>query len=205
MTQQNRPPLSDPKAMRALAHSARLEILNRLGADGPATATEVAEIVGITPSAASYHLRMLAKYGFVEDAPARGDGRERLWRAVEGGLSVQQEPDDTPDVRAAKELLIGTFYDDAHEELKRSMAAINGESREWREAAHWQRATLLLDAAEMGRLVEQISQLVDPFRAAARDRSQVPEGARLSQSIVSVFPIAERRTPGLPTEDHGRA
>ncbi|MFD0479590.1 winged helix-turn-helix domain-containing protein [Nonomuraea thailandensis] len=39
---------------------------------GSATATEVAEIAGITPSAASYHLRMLAKYGFVEDAPPRG-------------------------------------------------------------------------------------------------------------------------------------
>ena len=75
--------LSDPKAMRALAHPARLAILNRLGVDGSATATEVAEVAGITPSAASYHLRMLAKYGFVEDAPPRGDGRERVWRAGE--------------------------------------------------------------------------------------------------------------------------
>ena len=64
--------LSDPKAMRALAHPARLAILTRL--EGSATATEVAEVAGITPSAASYHLRMLAKYGFVEDAPPRGDG-----------------------------------------------------------------------------------------------------------------------------------
>nr|BFE87387.1 hypothetical protein GCM10020093_099880 [Planobispora longispora] len=74
MTEERRT-LSDPRAMRALAHPARLAILNRLQEEGVATATDVAEVVGITPSAASYHLRMLAKYGFVEDAPPRGDGR----------------------------------------------------------------------------------------------------------------------------------
>ncbi|MFC7589001.1 ArsR/SmtB family transcription factor [Nonomuraea antimicrobica] len=61
--------LSDPMAMRALAHPARLSILQWLGLEDSATATEVAEHAGITPSAASYHLRMLAKYGFVQDAP----------------------------------------------------------------------------------------------------------------------------------------
>src|SRR5262245_34883612 len=98
--------LSDPKAMRALAHPARLAMLSRLGSEGPATATEVAEAAGVTPSAASYHLRMLAKYGFVEDAPPRGDGRERLWKSVGHTLAVETLPDDQPEVRAAKDLLV---------------------------------------------------------------------------------------------------
>ena len=101
MTQVRRP-LTDPTAMRALAHPARLAILNRLQIEGPGTATEVAEVVGVTPSAASYHLRMLAKYGFVEDAPARGDGRERLWRHNATNLTVSPEPDDLPEVRAPR-------------------------------------------------------------------------------------------------------
>src|SRR6478752_3155819 len=96
--EQDRDGLTDPKAMRALAHPARLAILNRLGADGSATATEVAEIAGITPSAASYHLRMLAKYGFVEDAPPRGDGRERVWKPTSTPLSVGVQPGDQPEV-----------------------------------------------------------------------------------------------------------
>src|SRR4051812_47895859 len=116
--------LSDPKAMRALAHPALLAMLNRLGAEGPATATEVAEAAGVTPSAASYHLRMLAKYGFVEDAPPRGDGRERLWKAVARTLAVDALPDDRPEVREAKNLLIREFRKAANDEAERALAEI---------------------------------------------------------------------------------
>ena len=49
-----------------------------------ATATECAEVCGLSPSATSYHLRALAKAGLVEEAPSRGDGRERVWRAARG-------------------------------------------------------------------------------------------------------------------------
>ena len=134
MTQVRRP-LTDPTAMRALAHPARLAILNRLQIEGPGTATEVAEVVGVTPSAASYHLRMLAKYGFVEDAPARGDGRERLWRHNTTNLTVSPEPDDLPEVRSAKELLIKVWRDQAADEATRALENYDRESPEWREAS----------------------------------------------------------------------
>src|SRR5713226_3824820 len=52
--------ITDPRAMRALAHPARIAILQHLVVDGPATATECAEIAGLSPSACSYHLRALA-------------------------------------------------------------------------------------------------------------------------------------------------
>src|SRR4051794_8221064 len=80
--------VSDPQVMRALAHPARIEIVEHLSDTGqPVTATECAALVGLSPSATSYHLRELAKYGLVEQAPSRGDGRERLWRGT--GTSVQ--------------------------------------------------------------------------------------------------------------------
>src|SRR4051812_30868928 len=75
--------------MRALAHPARVASLERLMRGGPATATELGRVAGLTPSAMSYHLRSLEKAGLISPAPGRGDGRERVWQAVQsGGWSV---------------------------------------------------------------------------------------------------------------------
>ncbi|MFJ2031377.1 ArsR/SmtB family transcription factor [Streptosporangium sp. NPDC087985] len=195
-----RRPITDPTAMRALAHPARLAILNRLQSEGPATATDVAEVVGVTPSAASYHLRMLAKYGFTEDAPPRGDGRERLWRATPGGVTISPNPDDRPEVRTAKDLLIKAVRDQAAEEVTRALDNFDREPPEWREASVLNRAVLLVDAEEMKRLGEQIDELLAPYRIASRDRAQAPAGARIAEAQVSLFPRVERRPHGIPRE-----
>ncbi|GIH90234.1 ArsR/SmtB family transcription factor [Planobispora siamensis] len=195
--------LSDPRAMRALAHPARLAILNKIQADGTATATEVAEVVGVTPSAASYHLRMLAKYGFVEDAPPRGDGRERVWRRVGASWSVSPDIDDQPEVRAAKNMLINLVRDEAAAEAKRALENFDREPREWRDATTFARSVLLVDAAELKELIRRIEELIEPYRVAARDRSQAPPGARIAETQITVFPRTERRPHGLPSEDHG--
>ncbi len=102
--------LDDPRKMRALAHPARLAILRHLAVEGPATATECASVAGLSPSACSYHLRSLARYGFVEeDRAAAGDGRERPWRAKVRQLKIDSGPDTPPAVRAAGQMLVDTF------------------------------------------------------------------------------------------------
>jgi DNA-binding transcriptional ArsR family regulator len=203
MTQARRP-LTDPTAMRALAHPARLAILNRLQIEGPSTATEVAEVVGVTPSAASYHLRMLAKYGFVEDAPARGDGRERLWRHKATNLTVSPEPDDLPEVRSAKELLIKVWRDQAANEATRALDNYDRESPEWREAAVFTSTILLVDAEEMKWLAERIDELLGPYRSSVRDQARIPAGARIAEAQVNLFARVARRLHGLPEqESHG--
>ncbi|WP_326629237.1 helix-turn-helix domain-containing protein [Nonomuraea fuscirosea] len=197
--------LSDPKAMRALAHPARLMILNRLNVEGSATATEVAEIAGITPSAASYHLRMLAKYGFVEDAPPRGDGRERLWKAVGKPVSVGVQPDDQPDVREAKVTLITAFRREANEEAERALANIDQEPEEWRDATLFGRYRIRVDAEELAQLNREIGKLIEPFVVQRRREGVAPKGARVAEAQVNLFPVVARAVPGLPTEDHGAA
>ncbi|MFI6632469.1 ArsR/SmtB family transcription factor [Nonomuraea fuscirosea] len=197
--------LSDPKAMRALAHPARLMILNRLNVEGSATATEVAEIAGITPSAASYHLRMLAKYGFVEDAPLRGDGRERLWKAVGKPVSVGVLPDDQPDVREAKVTLITAFRREANEEAERALANIDQEPEEWRDATLFGRYRIRVDAEELAQLNREIGKLIEPFVVQRRREGVAPKGARVAEAQVNLFPVVARAVPGLPTEDHGAA
>jgi DNA-binding transcriptional ArsR family regulator len=75
--------ITDPKAIRALAHAARLEVISELYATQVSrTATELAAQTGLTPSAMSYHLRALQKWGIVVPAPTAGDARERRWKAA---------------------------------------------------------------------------------------------------------------------------
>ncbi|SDM34888.1 ArsR/SmtB family transcription factor [Nonomuraea jiangxiensis] len=194
--------LSDPKAMRALAHPARLTILNRLG-EGSATATEVAEGAGITPSAASYHLRMLAKYGFVEDAPPRRDGRERVWKVTDNGpLSVGVEPDDQPEVRDAKIALMAVIHQEADEARRRALANLDREPDEWRDATQFARYRLRLDADEMSRLNQVIAKLLEPYLARFRGEDEAPSGSRIAEAHVNLFAVVQRPAPGLPTEDH---
>src|SRR5207237_8415689 len=82
--------LTDPGALRAIANPTRLRILSRLRLRGPATATECSEAVGESPSSCSYHLRQLARFGFVEEEGEGPDGRERRWRARGFGMRWSQ-------------------------------------------------------------------------------------------------------------------
>ena len=75
--------ITDPKAIRALAHAARLEVVSELySTQSGRTATELAQQTGLTPSAMSYHLRALQKWGIVAPAETAGDARERRWKAA---------------------------------------------------------------------------------------------------------------------------
>jgi hypothetical protein len=97
--------VTDVRALRALAHPLRNRLLGHLRLNGPATASQLARVVGDSSGATSYHLRQLAAYGFVEEAEGQGTARERWWRArhrmtswhaadvvaQEGGAEVEDE------------------------------------------------------------------------------------------------------------------
>src|SRR6266571_1026927 len=72
----------DLDGLRALAHPLRQRILYHLAFAGPATSTSIAEAFGESTGSASYHLRQLARFGFIEEIPDQGSGRERWWRLV---------------------------------------------------------------------------------------------------------------------------
>ena len=76
-------PLADQEhvELRAMAHPLRLRLIGALRKEGPATASMLARMLYESSGATSYHLRILAKYGFVEDEHERNRGRERWWRA----------------------------------------------------------------------------------------------------------------------------
>src|ERR1022692_4775227 len=97
-------------AGRALAHPERISILQHLVIDGPATATACEQVAGLSPSACSYHLRALARYGFIKEDPASAaDGRHRPWRASVLAISFGQDPDQPDAVQAAGRLLAASL------------------------------------------------------------------------------------------------
>src|SRR3954451_880596 len=71
----------DPRGLKVLAHPLRSRLLTGLREHGPATATALAERLGTSTGATSYHLRKLASVGLVEETDD-GRGRERWWKAA---------------------------------------------------------------------------------------------------------------------------
>jgi DNA-binding transcriptional ArsR family regulator len=114
--------VGDAPTLRALAHPIRLALLEALGRREPLNATEAAEIIGESPSACSFHFRMLAKYGLVEDAGG-GTGRRRPWRrASPAGFTFPAVSDDAQTGLAADALsgvVWGRYLDRARAALAR--------------------------------------------------------------------------------------
>ncbi|WP_285682415.1 helix-turn-helix domain-containing protein [Actinoplanes sp. NBRC 103695] len=94
--------ISDPLALRALAHPLRLRLHALVGREGSITAAEAARQLGVSQALASHHLRQLAKYGYVEPAEA-GDQRERPWRVT--ATSQRYEPGTSPEAWESVEAL----------------------------------------------------------------------------------------------------
>ncbi|MDG4821632.1 winged helix-turn-helix domain-containing protein [Asanoa sp. WMMD1127] len=185
---QERRRISDPKVLRALAHPARVAIIEDLNVTGEGrTATELAEIVGLSPSATSYHLRELAKVGMIEQAPSRGDGRERVWQSPVHSWGIDLERDADADTQAAEDELVGMYVDRDYARLRAFLARARGEQPEWHDAAGYNTSTVIVTAEELKELFEQVQRLIAPLRV--RDRKDaVPEGARTARVHFAVFP-----------------
>jgi DNA-binding transcriptional ArsR family regulator len=102
--------LTDPRAIRAIAHEARQQVIDELYAGSVLTATEAAQICGLSPSAMSYHLRALEKWGIVARDDASTDGRERPWRAAADCLHLGRgDGTSGASLRRAANSVISTF------------------------------------------------------------------------------------------------
>ncbi|MCD0442189.1 helix-turn-helix domain-containing protein [Glycomyces sp. A-F 0318] len=160
--------ITDPERMKALAHPARMAVFDYLakrraeGFDG-ATATEISEVAGMTPSAMSYHLRTLAKAGFIEEAPSRGDARERLWRLILNNFSIQAE-DGAPESHRVIERTMGeAFRRQQEENISRWMEQYPHVSPELRKSSMMQQANLRLTLEEAEAFASRFRELAQEY------------------------------------------
>ncbi|MFI5839568.1 ArsR/SmtB family transcription factor [Catenuloplanes sp. NPDC051500] len=169
--------ISDPRVMRALAHPARLAIMEHLGSTGESvTATSCAEVAGLSPSATSYHLRALAKAGLVEEAPSRGDGRERLWQPTVPAFAIDAGQDATDDVRAAESALVDAFLQRDFERIRTWARSAHLAPPEWYNVGQLSSIVCTMTPDEALAVSQAISDLVDPYRS--RTRTAPPDNAR---------------------------
>jgi DNA-binding transcriptional ArsR family regulator len=198
--------LEDPVALRALAHPARQRLLAELFAGNVLTATDAADMVGLTPSAVSHHLRALAKYGLAERAEATGDGRERPWRATGSSFSMAM-PEGPAGVRALQ-TVTGTAIASAAEELDALLEGRVGEP--WRGHRGISREELWLTRDETKEFGDALAALIDRF-TDRRHAGNHPTGSRRTGLTVLFVPLedppagdaapAADAQPAAPTED----
>jgi hypothetical protein len=189
MAEEHRATISEPQAMAALTHPVRLDLLTHLMASGPATASQCARAVGDTPSNCSYHLRVLARFGLV-GPDASTDARERPWRALVTGFSVEgyQDEPGSPRAQGAAALLALSVQRD--QRLARDyLARRDTVPRRWRAADGYATYTLRMTPAELSALGDALDALIRPYLAATRE--DPPRGSTLVHLGLHGFPLEE--------------
>jgi DNA-binding transcriptional ArsR family regulator len=178
----------DARSLVALAHPLRIRIRDRLRREGPANATQLAREFGETSGATSYHLRMLARHGFVEPDPERGVGRERWWRATPEVLQIY--PSEFVDDETASEALRVVDSERmrmAQERLERWLAHRAQWSGPWRDAAENSVFGLRLSPEQMRAFADEMIAIVDTYMAA-----EPGPGAASVELQLNLFPTGTR-------------
>jgi DNA-binding transcriptional ArsR family regulator len=189
--------LTDPRALRAYAHPIRLALVGLLRREGPLTATRAAELLGESTGSTSFHLRQLAKYGFVEEAGG-GRGREKPWRPA---ATFFEWPGAaaTPELAAATGLLETVLAERYFDELMRWLEAKPAEPQEWREAALFGDYFVYLTADELAEIGRAYRGLLDRFVPRVENPELRPPGSR----EVTVLHVAHPRTTRNPPRGLG--
>ena len=181
-TSNHRKKANEVRAIRALAHPLRLELLDLLRFEGPSTATLLGQRLGESSGATSYHLRQLARYGFVAEIPAEGK-RERWWRYQERQLMIPVgKASDMPERTLLAELLSR----EAHA-LDRFLAA-RSRLDEWDEVAFFQSRGFRLTVDELETVRKGIEEVLAPLRSA--DAEDVPADALPVHILTFGFPLS---------------
>lgn len=195
-----------PKAMRALAHPIRLELLEQLALAGSLTAAQASQRVGESPANCSFHLRTLAKYGFVEPT-GDGRGRERPWRRVVRGLSTPEVADeeDDPAVTATGHILTNTVVDRHLRTIEYyRQTSARQVPAEWRRLAGHTNVVSYLTLAELAAFRADLIELFSRHADRSENPSSRPAGSRPVQIFAFTMPRAEpppRAEPSPPTAD----
>ncbi len=177
--------ITDPKALRALAHPLRLALLDRLMSFGEQTAAQCAAAVGSTASNCSYHLRALARVGLVQRGQS-ADGRERPWRSSSTGLEfgptkTEASRSSSAAARAVDELALAR-----DEELTRdALARHDTQPTEWRAAEAHNSYALRITPRELAQLVSDVDRLVRPYIGLTR--TEAPDDADVAYLRLLAF------------------
>ncbi|WUT01402.1 winged helix-turn-helix domain-containing protein [Streptomyces sp. NBC_00708] len=167
-------------------HEVRTALLDLLAEVGAVTATEAAARLGHSSGLCSFHLRQLARYGYVEEAPHSG-GRARPWR-------LKRAAPDTG--RAAEDEAFGDLARGLEDESWQRWRDRRDEvPSEWRHDEAFS-AVAYLTPEEMSRVAEVIRRTLAPYQDREQRLLARPVGARPVALVTRLFPLL----PAAPDE-----
>ncbi|GIF12041.1 ArsR/SmtB family transcription factor [Actinoplanes teichomyceticus] len=178
-----------PQALRGLAHPLRVRILAQLREQGASTATRLADRLDESSAATSYHLRRLAAYGFVEDEPGRGAGRERWWRAATRA-TAEAPADAEHHLRA---IAAADF-----QRVQDFLSVAGGLPPEWYSGVAVSNVALRMTPAQATELLSRLGALLTGYPADDPDQPALPGSERVIFQW-QAFPL-----PAPPRDDRPR-
>jgi DNA-binding transcriptional ArsR family regulator len=194
MTDTSRPPGFDPQRdvmldahnLRGLAHPLRARMLTILRESGPATATMLAEQLGQSSAATSYHLRQLAAYGFVVDDERPASGRQRWWRSAHRSTYFDTTGDESEEAQLLGMEYLRGVVRAAAARMEAWVDAMPGLPSEWRDAGNISDYRMQLTPQQAVALIEELDRMGVARRAD--DSTPAEPGARRVNFQFQVLP-----------------
>ena len=180
---------SDPRALRALAHPVRLELLDLLQREGPLTASRCAELLDLTPKVCSYHLNLLGTYGLIEET-GEGKGRSRPWRLVVTALSYVHSPDEGESTARAADEFARTMLARDASLVEAFIARRRDLPAGWRNKATMSSNPLRLTASQLEAFGGELIEVLERYRRLSADPGR---GARPVH--VAMYAVPDLREP----------
>lgn len=168
-----------PKALKALTHPDRLKMLGILRMEGPQTATTLAGRLGLNSGATSYHLRQLAEHGFIETDAARGNKRDRWWKARHEATMIEPSEAEPGEALDASMAMMQSVISHHAAAMQRAHEGFNALPRDWRKAQTFSDYTIALSAEAAQALMADFHALLMRHKAEAPAPGEdLPEGWR---------------------------
>ena len=192
----------DMESLKALAHPLRVQLLDTLSTYGQFTASGLAERLGESSGATSYHLRQLEKHGFVREVEGKGTGRERWWERMPGAINLNAtELGDTPANRAATKTVLRQW------ERNRSGLLNDFQERgydalpkEWLGVSEISTVNVRVTAEQLAEIGRQWERFIDDHLNPLRGKN--PPGSRPVQIHFNAFPVLDgEATPKSPEKE----
>lgn len=177
--------LTSAQEMRALTHPIRLALLEVLSIEGAMTATEAGERIGESATTCSFHLRQLAKYGFVEEAGG-GAGRRRPWKVVQRSMRLSGIGGVEQSIAAneLRRLVMGRWL-----QRNEQWSAVQHLDPVWADIPEAMEIVAYLTADETTAIQEEITALLERFRDRLTDPGRRPSGSRPIESVIMMHPL----------------
>jgi hypothetical protein len=185
---------SDPKALRALAHPIRWKLIDILAAEGNATVTRCAAVLGESTATCSYHLGILGKYGYITRVAGQR-GRDKPWQLVSNDVELSSSGLD-PEGVAASRAAAGALLDYELAWLKESLRHADREPGQWQHTNKVISTTTWVTAREAKQITAEIRETLDKYANRGTQPAERPEGAREVRLFAAVA-VA----PPAPLED----